>query len=69
MEGRSYWGRCRGSWRVRRSPYVGSGRGSRAIEAGVCYIFELGPSKRIFRDSNPDLRLCYHYTKHPREHC
>jgi hypothetical protein len=21
-----------------------------------CYIFELGPSKRIFRDSNPDLR-------------
>jgi hypothetical protein len=25
-------------------------------ETRDCYIFELGPSKRIFRDSNPDLR-------------
>jgi hypothetical protein len=33
------------------------GRLTRADSEGTgCYIFELGPSKRIFRDSNPDLR-------------
>ena len=26
------------------------------VTVRICYIFELGPSKRIFRDSNPDLR-------------
>jgi hypothetical protein len=28
----------------------------RRLTAQLCYTFELGPTKRIFRDSNPDLR-------------
>jgi hypothetical protein len=26
------------------------------VSLSICYIFELGPTKRVFRDSNLDLR-------------